>query len=423
VLAGGDLEVRLDEVEGPEQVNLVATKGLGHETPILLNSHLDTVPPGDPAEWTKSGGDPFAATVDGDSLYGLGSADAKLDALCKALALRSFDGRALRRGVIFAGTFGEERGLRGARALVARLPVRPAAAWVGEPTDLEPVTSHKGLLVVTITASDRHKPGLPLPTTLLVQRGRSAHSSTPRLGDNAIVRALRVARARKLRVVSIRGGDAANKVPALCHLEVAGEGGAEKVAGSSLTIERRSLSAPLATALLAFLHDLLAEQEAIVAASRRNPAFSPAWMTSNLGRLEAAGSRLEATLDFRCLPGDSSAATIERLRRFVDAAARLHGVDAVLVVERDNPPLETPPDSWIATTTARLLVGLALRSTPRTKAGCTEGGVYAAAGIPSIVIGPGRSTGNIHAPNEQVSVAALEHATEFYRRLIETACL
>jgi len=152
LLATMNLGWRIEPGDEPNQVNLVATKDLGGEPPVLLNSHLDTVAPGDARLWTACGGDPFRPTLDGGDLYGLGSAAAKLDWLCKALALRRWRKRRFSRGVLFVGTFGEERGLQGARALLAHLPERPAAAWVGEPTELHIVTRHKGMLVVTVTA-------------------------------------------------------------------------------------------------------------------------------------------------------------------------------------------------------------------------------------------------------------------------------
>jgi len=35
---------------------------------LILNDHLDTYPAGDPESWTKTGGDPFRPTRDGDFL-------------------------------------------------------------------------------------------------------------------------------------------------------------------------------------------------------------------------------------------------------------------------------------------------------------------------------------------------------------------
>jgi acetylornithine deacetylase/succinyl-diaminopimelate desuccinylase-like protein len=53
------------------------------------------------------------------------------------------------------------------------------------------------------------------------------------------------------------------------------------------------------------------------------------------------------------------------------------------------------------------------------KAGCTEAGIYAAAGLEPIVIGPGPSTGVIHAPTEYTFLSDVEAAVRFYRALLE----
>jgi len=53
------------------------------------------------------------------------------------------------------------------------------------------------------------------------------------------------------------------------------------------------------------------------------------------------------------------------------------------------------------------------------KAGCTEAGVYAAAGLHPIVFGPGPSTGVIHAPNEYNLLSEVEGAISFYRALLD----
>lgn len=423
VLATTDLSWRLEAGDDREQVNLIASKALGPAAPILLNSHLDTVPPGDAALWTECGGDPFRPTLRDGKLYGLGSADAKLDWLCKALALRRWKGRPLSRGVIFTGTFGEESGLRGARALLSRLPQHPTAAWVGEPTALSVVTRHKGLLVVTVAAraTTATAAAAPAATSRLVVRGRAAHSSTPEHGENAIFAALDLARRNNLRILALRGGDAANKVPARCEIDVA-EPLAKCPRGvETIPIERPS--APLAEPLAQFVFDLVAEQQGILALSTvSDPCFSPPGLTSNLGRVVAEGDSVEATIDFRCVPGEPAGAIVAALERFATEEERRRRLTVEIRIERDNPPLAMPADSAVVGASLSVLASLGRPLTLATKAGCTEAGLFAAAGIPSVVFGPGRAGGNIHAPNEHVPVSELEGAVDFYDRLIAEHC-
>ena len=422
VLGGGDAGVSLLPGPSESQVTLLAVQGLGSLPPLLLNSHLDTVPPGDPGAWTECDGDPFAGIVRDGFLYGLGSADAKLDGLCKALALESLRGCRLRRGVVLAGTWGEERGLLGARDLLPRLPERPAAAWVGEPTELRLVTRHKGLLVVSLEAlaPKRGSSGEAATTRILV-RGRSAHSSTPHLGENAVFRALDVVSERGLGLVSLSGGDAANKVPALCEIEVAGEVDATKL-GAGCEAAGYGAGAPLPEILVRFLVEAAHEVRRIAASPpRRDESFDPPVRTASLGLARAASGRACLTLDVRPLPGEATDDARAGLERLADPFRR-EGLDVRVAVERDNPALEAAARSPAADWSAAVLGSLGLPSTPVTKAGCTEAGLYAAAGIPTVVFGPGRSAGNIHRPNERVALAELEGAVAFYTRLLREVC-
>ncbi len=67
---------------------------------LILNDHLDTYPAGNPAHWTKTGGDPYRPTRDGDFLYSRGTSDTRGNLACTLLAVE-----ALRRaGVRLGGT-------------------------------------------------------------------------------------------------------------------------------------------------------------------------------------------------------------------------------------------------------------------------------------------------------------------------------
>jgi acetylornithine deacetylase/succinyl-diaminopimelate desuccinylase-like protein len=81
-----------EEDNSSRQVNLIAhtvSKDSQNLCPhgLMMGTHLDTVPPGNPFLWTETGQDPFCATVKEGKIYGLGSADTKLDFLCKLQAI------------------------------------------------------------------------------------------------------------------------------------------------------------------------------------------------------------------------------------------------------------------------------------------------------------------------------------------------
>ncbi|MGZ6143849.1 MAG: M20/M25/M40 family metallo-hydrolase, partial [Myxococcales bacterium] len=204
-------------------VNLLAGPGGDASGPggVLLVTHLDTVPAG--PGWET---DPFTLTEEDNFFFGLGVADVKLDALCKAEAARRLQGRSCARPFWLLGTFGEEVGLRGARhfaesGLFER--VRPSQVLCGEPSELAMISAHKGYVVVKCTLRDAKArpvssagPGVAQITCA----GKAAHSSTPHLGVNAIHKALAWARSSGTPVLTARGGTSSNVVPAACVLEV-----------------------------------------------------------------------------------------------------------------------------------------------------------------------------------------------------------
>jgi len=128
---------------------------------VLFDTHLDTVPPA--AGWTR---EPFAATVEGERIYGLGANDAKASAAAMTAAFLALAGRPLGVTLALALVAREETTSQGTRDALDRLAARGlavAAAVFGEPTGLDLAVAQKGLLVLE-----------------LVARGRAAHAAHAR---------------------------------------------------------------------------------------------------------------------------------------------------------------------------------------------------------------------------------------------------
>lgn len=114
---------------------------------LLLNSHHDTVKPA--ASWTR---DPFAPTIEGDRLYGLGSNDAGASAVSLIAAFKHFYNKKLPFNIILAISAEEEvTGEHGIRALLPALG-RIDMAVVGEPTQLQAAVGERGLVVLDCVA-------------------------------------------------------------------------------------------------------------------------------------------------------------------------------------------------------------------------------------------------------------------------------
>lgn len=121
------------EAAHPDRPNLVVTIDFGSGgSHLALCGHIDTKPVGS-ARWTV---DPFLATVDGDRLYGLGSADMKGAVAAMIVAagrlVRGADLAAGRLSLIF--TADEEDGaVYGARHLAENIDLGLDALIIGEP--------------------------------------------------------------------------------------------------------------------------------------------------------------------------------------------------------------------------------------------------------------------------------------------------
>src|SRR3954454_9532764 len=178
---------------------------------LLLHGHLDVVP-GRPEQ--------FMPRLDGDRLFGRGAYDMKgaLAGLLLALAdLRGQDAVRVRLGIV-PDEESEEETDRGGDRLVEAGFVGDFAI-TGEPPDLHVGVAAKGVLAMRLLVS-----------------GRAAHGATPWLGQNAILRAYEVFRELEslpfagqsselfdrpsINLGRILGGDALNKVPDSCVIDV-----------------------------------------------------------------------------------------------------------------------------------------------------------------------------------------------------------
>ncbi|MGH3371329.1 MAG: ArgE/DapE family deacylase, partial [Nocardioidaceae bacterium] len=135
---------------------------------LVLQGHLDVVPPGDPETW--QGTDPFSAEIREGSLFGRGSCDMKAGVAANLAAVRTLRaaGVRLERPLAVHCVIGEEDGGLGAFATLRR-GHRGEAAVITEPTSGRIVTATAGALTFRIEVA-----------------GRSAHGSMRREGVSAL---------------------------------------------------------------------------------------------------------------------------------------------------------------------------------------------------------------------------------------------
>jgi len=393
--------------EGDKNANLLfhidGKKPRARAVSLLLLTHTDTVDPGPVAAWTVS--PPFKARRDGDRLYGLGSADAKVDLLAKLLAAERFRGRTLSHGFCVLGTWGEEVGLLGAKEFVRSGKVQPRFVVCGEPSDLTIIHAHKGYLVARVELgikANAAPTGSPMGSVVesRTYQGRAAHSSTPNLGENAIEKALHdpesFGAGKPLAPVFAHGGQGANSVAATCELGF-GEGTSLPLAEARAVIDR--------------WHALIG-----ALSPDRDDRFDPPGAVSNVGFISGEGGRLTLLLDARLLPGHSPEAIAAAFEEEVRA------LGGRVSFERQNPAVYTDPRGELCRAAQAISAGLGLSTELATKATNTEAAAFAGL-AEAIVFGPGTSRGNAHCPNEHTSIAQLLQAIDWYERLIAHFCV
>lgn len=150
-------------VELPEPVpgrpNLVARPAEGPPPAIYFSTHLDVVPPH------------IEPRVEGDALYGRGTADTKGPLVTMLAAARTLKAEGISAGFLLV--IGEEVDHVGAIHAAETLDLGGARILLGEPTHCRVVKAQKGLLKLRFVAS-----------------GQAGHSAFPEQGVSAIHRLL-----------------------------------------------------------------------------------------------------------------------------------------------------------------------------------------------------------------------------------------
>jgi acetylornithine deacetylase len=140
----------------PGRANLVGTlEGTGGGRSLIFNGHIDVVPVGDPADWKF--GDPFSGKVEDGKLYGRGSCDMKGGVVAQSQAIAAIrrSGARLKGDVILESVVGEETMSHEVGVSAVCEKFKADGAVVSEasappvPLAVVPVTS--GLLWMTLT--------------------------------------------------------------------------------------------------------------------------------------------------------------------------------------------------------------------------------------------------------------------------------
>lgn len=335
VLRAFGMEADLQAV-APGRANVVARLRRGPGPVIVFNSHLDTVPAGE--GWST---DPLRLAARDGRLHGRGACDAKgsVAAMTEACRLLVAGPTSWSGTLLAAFVADEEINSLGAKAVAAAHPPFDAVI-VGEPTGNEVLSAHRGCV-----------------RPLIRVHGRTAHSSRPEIGVNAIAVA-----ARLVRLIEAHDGELARRT-----------------------------------------HKLVGR--ACVSVTRIDGGFAD----------NIVPDRCDLVLDRRLLPDEAPATALAELRALLERARDAEGIIADLAAVRvEAGGSETPADAPV------VLAGVAAaaRHGRRAAPGGLSGGCdlvhFRRTGSPGIILGPG-SLEVAHQPDEYVTQDALVEASLIYR--------
>jgi len=345
--------------EGPHaKANLVAVAGPPERDGLVVSGHLDVVPFADQPGWTR---DPLCLAFEGDRVYGRGTSDMKVFlAQCVDAAAR-LDLAALRRPVVFVFTADEEIGCLGSARLVPELDALLGGVPKPALAWIGEPTSWRVL--------HAHK---GVAAFAVAVRGRGGHSSVPTAGVNAIAVAAQA-------------------------LAVVGELQAELRKRSRSEFAAIFPDAPYTTLNFGTVQggtaaNVIAEQCTFTVSYRPLPDEDPTWVQREV----------KQRLSERALRDWGS-----------EVEAEITVSDALVA-----PGMLSPRGTALERALDERLAGGAAGGAPF----CTDGGRFAAAGIASLISGPG-DLDQAHQPDESVSRTAFESGSEHIVRVIERLCV
>lgn len=350
LLADHAVEAELTFDADGRKANLFATLGGGDKPGIVLSGHTDVVPV-DGQAWDT---DPFAAEIIGDRLYGRGSCDMKgFIAICLG-KIEYICNAGLDVPIHFAFSYDEEVGCVGVRELLAELArreVQPRACIIGEPTSMNVVRAHKGML------SKRCR-----------VRGKSAHSSLVHQGVNAVAMAART------------------------------------------------------------IHFIDTVAERVAREGPFDHAFEPPHTTLHCGVVRGGTvnniipDECEFDFEIRHLPQHAPLPLFAEIEAFVEEnlLPKMHAISAQTGFDwrtlSNYPGLNSAADDAAVVLASEMLAD---GGAPGKVSYGTEGGLFQAAGIPTVICGPG-SIANAHKPNEYVDLSQLARGEKFLSDLIDS---
>jgi len=414
-------QVELQEEDSLEQKQaniLVRPKTSSENRPpveFLFQTHLDTRDPGSFNLWEKTSYNPFEAHIISERIYGLGSADTKLDFLCKIAALEKLGVQ--KKWIlppVLVGTYGEETGMAGALKLIRKNKVNAKYALIGEPTDLKISYASKGFAALEIqipfseeeiSYRNEHDLKESTSTQSRVFHGIEAHGATPELGDNAITKLFEylLNLPQNCVIMNMEGGVNYNTVPSNAFLEV-----------DIITLKKPQTLTRLTT-IYKTITQIQSDFKKYV-----DNEFSPNQPTLNIGLVKTFKNYIQILATCRIPPSIQS----ETLENWLDTIkSSCHAVQCQFQINDYKKPFRVPDNSILLKSCIDEARSIGLESEIITLSSTNEASLFSRLGVECVCFGPGERGDNLHTAKESVKISQLNQAIEFYARLMKRLCL
>ncbi len=420
-----------------DHINLVGTRGPNKVGGLLLTAAIDTAGCTEGFRWTHTEEDPFNPTEKDGFLYAHGANGGKVDLVCKLMAVANVPAESLQIPVTVAALIGDQARVAGAMQLLDSGICQPQFALVGEPTNLELVTAHRGYFAFQFDfAPNESLSDLPQGNTYsVVCRGERAHSTSPYLGRNAVelmTRHLaRFCREQKdFTVHQLEGGHRTDEVPDECrayiHVPACSDWMPTGNFLETTPVKTPNTLGPNIRDQWTHLKEVLPRLHELFrwSTSEDDSEFYPPTPIYNVSgvRTQIDGT-MQILMDYRPLPGqrcETLVTDIELILR--QTKTNPTQPSPVVQVLQNRLAMDASDDGNLVTKAKQVLRQLHIPAVTSTHAESTEGWILNAAGIETIVFGPGSAMGVKRRANEHTSMSQINAAVRFYEELIRKVC-
>jgi len=316
---------------------------------LLFEAHMDVVAAGKLEDWAD---DPFSGRLIEGKIYGRGAADTKGSLASLICAIASIPREQIRGTLYAVGSVGEET-LEGAGLRKVIQALQPQGVVVGEPTGCRLAIGQKGRARIVFTA-----------------HGRPAHSSSPHLGENAV----------------LKGAEIVRRVESLPLPE-------DSLLGRGVMVPLLIRSKPLPPVMGTIPHEC------------------------------------QVLYDRRLIKGETPESVLAEYQQALadlpgwDAAVDQAGFETYTGINLTAPDFHhgwhMPPESAWVQSAANALLQSGIEAGIHAVPYCTNGSVAAGEmGLPTLIFGPGEIA-QAHVPNEHISVSELLRGARGYAALAQ----